>query len=172
LIGRTLEGIRFRERYGVNVMAVNHNGNQVMRKLSSFRFHLGDILLVQGDRSDIDIMEQDEVFRIIQSVEDKPANLRRAGIAVVIFIGVIIAALVEIVPLAVAVLIGAVLAFITRCVTPDEAYRAVEWKALILIGSMLAVGTAMEQTGAAAFLAEQIANLVYSPNQCRIKRRR
>jgi di/tricarboxylate transporter len=61
-------------------------------------------------------------------------------------------------------LMGALLAFLTGCITPEEAYREVEWKILILIGSMLAVGAAMENTGTAVFLSSQIVQLVGQAN--------
>ncbi|MFO7322755.1 MAG: SLC13 family permease, partial [Chloroflexota bacterium] len=51
------------------------------------------------------------------------------------------------------------LAFVTRCITPEEAYREVEWKLIILVGGMLALGTAMATTGTADFLADQIVRL-------------
>ena len=57
------------------------------------------------------------------------------------------------VTLPVAVMLGTLLVFVTRCITPPEAYSAVEWKAIILIGSMLSLGAAMEHTGAAKYLA-------------------
>jgi di/tricarboxylate transporter len=56
-------------------------------------------------------------------------------------------------PVAVAILLGALLVLVTRCITPEEAYREVEWKALVLIACMLALGTAMEQTGTAQWIA-------------------
>jgi di/tricarboxylate transporter len=65
----------------------------------------------------------------------------------------------NLVSLPVAVLFGALLSFVTRCITPEEAYRDVEWKAIILIGSMLALGAAMEETGAAKFFAGQLVGL-------------
>ncbi|HMJ92204.1 MAG TPA: SLC13 family permease, partial [Candidatus Acidoferrum sp.] len=58
----------------------------------------------------------------------------------------------------VAMILGAVLVFLTKCITPEEAYREVEWKAIILIGSMLALGAAMEKTGTAKFLAGLVVN--------------
>jgi len=79
---------------------------------------------------------------------------------VLIFVGTLVAAGVNLLPLSVAVLLGVVLAFLTRCVTPEEAYREVDWKVIILIGSMLAVGSAMQETGTAHFLATWIAGRV------------
>ena len=61
----------------------------------------------------------------------------------------------------VAVILGVLAAFVTDCITPEEAYRTVEWKALIVIGSMLAMGSAMEYTGTAQYLASQIVSIAH-----------
>ncbi|MGH6875726.1 MAG: SLC13 family permease [Aestuariivirgaceae bacterium] len=59
-----------------------------------------------------------------------------------------------------AVLVGAVLMFLGRCLSPEEAYRNIEWKALILIGALLSLGAAMEESGAGKYLAQQLIGLV------------
>ncbi len=159
LIGRTLKGFRFRERYGLQVLAVNRHGETLRRKISQIALRLGDVLLIQGERSNIAMMEQTNVFSILGSVEGKRVNRPRARIAIVLFVGSLLLAALNVVPLAVAVLLGATFAFLTRCITPEEAYRSIEWKAIILIGSMLALGAAMDQTGTADYLAARIVDL-------------
>jgi di/tricarboxylate transporter len=160
LIGRTLKSYRFRERYGLQVLAINRHQETILDKMSEVRLRMGDVLLVQGRRSDIAARADDNVFRVLGPVEEKRLNIQRARIAVAIFAGALAAGAFNFLDLHVAVLLGAVLAFLTGCITPEEAYREVEWKALILIGSMLGVGTAMDHTGAAKFLASQIVTLV------------
>jgi di/tricarboxylate transporter len=64
----------------------------------------------------------------------------------------------------VAVLMGALVVFLTQAISVEEAYRKVEWRALVLIGSMLALGTAMEKTGTAAYLADQIVTFAGATN--------
>ena len=120
---------------------------------------VGDILLMQGPKSDIAAMEEDRTFRVIQTLAERQPKRRRAPIAIAIFLGVLALATVKVVPFSVAVILGSVAAFLTKCITPDEAYRELEWKAVILIGSMLALGAAMEQTGAARYLAGLIVQL-------------
>jgi di/tricarboxylate transporter len=160
LIGRTLKGFRFRERYGLQVLAVNRHGETLRRKISQIRLQLGDILLIQGERENIALLEQSNVFNILGAVEGKRPNLRRARTAVAIFVGSLLLASFNVLSLPVAVLFGALLAFLTRCITPEEAYRSIEWKAVILIGCMLALGIAMDHTGTADFLAGQIVRVL------------
>jgi di/tricarboxylate transporter len=164
LIGRTLKGFRFRERYGLQVLAVNRHGETLSRKISQIPLRMGDVLLVQGHHANITALEEGNTFRILGSVADKRPNLRRAPLAVVIFVGALAAATFGLASLPVAVLVGVLVAFLTRCITPEEAYREVEWKAIILIGSMLALGSAMHVTGAAEFFAAQIVALAGNAN--------
>ncbi|MBE2270695.1 MAG: SLC13 family permease [Anaerolinea sp.] len=160
LIGRTLNGIRFRDRYGLQVLAINRHGQSLRRKLSLIRLELGDSLLIQGEGERIAQLERDDIIRILETGEPLIPNPQRARLAISIFVGSLALAVFLNVPLAVAMLIGALLVFLTRCVTPEEAYRNLEWKAIILIGSMLALGVAMDKTGTADYLAGVLVNLV------------
>jgi di/tricarboxylate transporter len=159
LIGRTLKSLGFRERYGLQVLAVHRHEETIREKMSQVRFQMGDVLLVQGHRDNIQALQADNTFRILGHVEEWRPNLRRAPIAIAIFVGAIAAATFNVLPLPIAVLLGAVLTFATRCITPEEAYREVEWKVLILIGSLLALGVAMERTGTAKYLAAQLTHV-------------
>lgn len=159
LIGRTLKGFGFRERYGLQVLAINQHGQNIRRKISQIRFRIGDMLLIQGRQPNINALEEEGAFRVIRSLEGKLPNLKRAPIAIAAFVGAILLGTFRIVPLPVATTIGVLVVFLTRCITPEEAYRDVEWKALILIGCMLALGQAMDQTGTARYLADQITHL-------------
>lgn len=160
LVGRTLKGTRFRERYGVQILAVNRHGETIQQKLSQVVFQLGDVLLIQGDRTSLTALEADQAFRLVGDVVEPKPNTRRAPIAITIFIIAIAVASLGWLSLPVAVLLGVIGMFITRCITPEEAYRDVEWKAIILISCMLGVGAAMEYTGTADFLAEGIVALI------------
>jgi di/tricarboxylate transporter len=156
LIGRTLKGFRFRERYGVQVLGINRHGEIIRRKLSQAPLRMGDVMLVQGSSENISDLQRENVVQILGAVETERPNRNRARRAVAIFIGALALGTLKILPFPVAILLGAVLVFITKCISPDEAYRELEWKVIILIGSMLALGAAMEETGTAKYLASLI----------------
>jgi di/tricarboxylate transporter len=156
LIGRTLKGYRFRERYGLQVLGVNRHGENIRRKLSQAPLRMGDVLLLQGTPGNIARLQEENVVKILNALKEERPNRRRAGRAVVIFVGVLALGTFKVLTFPVAVMLGAVLVFLTRCITPEEAYREVEWKAVILIGSMLALGLAMQETGTAEYLAAMI----------------
>lgn len=164
LIGRTLFGVQFRERYGLQVLAINRHGETIRRKISRTPLRLGDVLLIQGKRANISALQEDNTLRVLDTVDDKLPNTRRAPIALGAFAGALILATLEVVNLPVALLLGVLVVFLTRCITPEEAYREVEWRALILIGSMLALGTALEHTGTARYLAMQIVDFAGHAN--------
>jgi di/tricarboxylate transporter len=158
LIGRTLKGLRFRERFGLQVLGLNRHGENLRRKMSLVTLRVGDTLLIQGHRTNIAALEEENMFRVIGTLHEKRPHRKRAPIAITLFVGAILLATFKVMPFHLAVILGSVLAFATRCITPDEAYREVEWKAIILIGSMLALGAAMEKTGTAKYLASLIAD--------------
>lgn len=160
LIGRTLDSLRLREQQGVQVLAINRHEETIYRQISQVPLRMGDVLLVQGQRSSLAALEKNNSFRILGAVNDRTPNLKRAKLALIIFGGAIGLAVLNVVTLPVAVLLGAFLAFLSGCITPQEAYNDVEWRALILIGCMLAFGIAMEYTGTARYLAGQIVRLV------------
>jgi di/tricarboxylate transporter len=164
LIGRTLKGTRFAERYSLQILAINRRGETIRRKLSQVRLRLGDVLLVQGERANITSLDEENTFSLMGAVEGVRPNTRRASTAVMIFVGVLLVATFGFVSLSVAMLIGALAVFATRCITPDEAYRQIEWKAIILIGSMLALGSAMQATGAADYVASLLVSATMGAN--------
>jgi di/tricarboxylate transporter len=158
LIGRTLDSLRLREQQGVQVLAINRHEETIHRQISQVSLRMGDVLLVQGSHPSLAALEKNNSFRILGTVNDRSPNLKRARVALIIFAVAIGLAAFNILSLPVAVLTGAFLAFLTGCITPQEAYNDVEWRALILIGCMLAFGVAMEYTGTASYLAGQIVN--------------
>lgn len=158
LIGRTLKKAKFRERYGVQALALNRHGKNVLRKISQVPLRMGDVLLVQGHKRDIAALEDDQAFRILGAVEESHFERRKAFLAVGIFVGALLLGVLKVVSLPVAVLLGAFFAFVSRCITPEDAYREVEWRVIILIACMLSLGVTMESTGAARYLAGLIVN--------------
>jgi di/tricarboxylate transporter len=162
LIGRTFKNQRFSERYGLQVLGINQRGVNVVKKISLTPIKLGDVLLLQGPRERIAANADERAFHILGplgSMEEVRPRRSHAVLATGIFVSVMALAAFHATSLPVAVMLGVLLVFATGCITPEEAYATVAWKAIMLIGSMLALGAAMEDTGAATFLAGQIVAL-------------
>lgn len=159
LIGYSLRSLEFKERYGLQVLAI-HRAGRVPKSISSARLRMGDVLLLQGTSEDVKALERGNLFNIFGGVEQSRLNRSRAPLAAGIFALAILAATFKFAALPVAMLGGAFLMLATRCLSPEEAYRQVEWKALILIGALLSLGAAMEASGAGKFLAQQLIAIV------------
>jgi di/tricarboxylate transporter len=158
LIGRTLKKARFRERYGVHVLALNRHGQNVLRKISQVVLRMGDVLLVQGAKPRIAELEQDQTFRILGAVEESRLDRKKALWTIGIFVGALLLGIFKVVALPIAVLLGVFSVFISKLITPEDAYREVDWRAIILIACMLSLGAAMEATGTATYLAALVVN--------------
>ena len=163
-IGRTLKGLQMRERFDLQVVAINRRTGVVHSKIADTRLLLGDILLVQGNRNQIKALQAENAFDVLGVLDVQRFNQKQAITVVGIFAGAFILGSLKIITLPVAMLLGALLVFVTRCITPDEAYRQVDWKVLILIGCMLALGVAMQTTGTAQYLADMLTQLVGNLN--------
>jgi di/tricarboxylate transporter len=149
-----------RERYQIQVLAINRRTEMIRSKIAETRMELGDVLLVQGEQKQIAALRADNAFDVLGVRAAQLFNRQQAFTVMGIFAGALLLGSINLVPLPVAMLLGALLVFVTGCITPDDAYRRVDWKILILIGCMLGLGVAMQSTGAADFLAKGLIELV------------
>jgi di/tricarboxylate transporter len=159
LIGQTLRGLEFKERYGLQVLAI-HRAGRVPRSISSARLRMGDVLLLQGTPDDVKALERGNLFNIFGNVPTERLRRGHAPLAALIFALAILAVTLKLTSLPVAMLGGAFLMLLTRCLSPEEAYAQIEWKALILIGALLSLGAAMEASGAGRYLAQQLIGII------------
>ena len=160
LIGHTLRSAEFYERYGLKVLGLNRAGFRMPRQLSRIRMRLGDVLLLQGRAEDVKELERGNLFNIFGGVDTERLRTSHAALALTIFAGALLAISLNLVAMPVAALGGAFLMLFTGCIAPEDAYRRVEWKVLILIGALLSLGAAMEATGTGRYLATQLIGLV------------
>jgi di/tricarboxylate transporter len=163
-IGRTLWGLNFRDRYGLQVMGINRNGETIFHRISRTRLKVGDQLLLQGDPETIRSLGKNNNFRVVSGQLHSIPETEKAPIALAIFGGALLLVSFNVLSLPVAVMVGALAVFITRCITPTEAYRQVNWNAWLLIASMLALGQAMEISGLADLVAHQIVTWIGAAN--------
>lgn len=159
LVGRTLKGLRLRERFQFQALAVRRSGDVRYSKLGRLEFNLGDVLLIHVPKDNLRLMEKERYFRVLDILDGQMQDRQRAFLASAIFAGALLTAIVGLLPIAAAMMVGALLVFVTGCITPEEAYRNIQWQTVILIGSMLAFGRAMQQTGTADYLAAHITDL-------------
>jgi di/tricarboxylate transporter len=159
-LGRTPKALQLREKFNIQVLAISHRTGVVHTKISETRLSMGDVLLVQGNQKQIAALQDENVFDILGVLETQFFNRKRAFTVIAIFLSALLLGAFEIIPLSLAMLLGALMVFLTRSISPDVAYRRLEWKVLILIACMLSLGIAMQTTGTAEFLAERLVSLV------------
>ena len=156
LIGRTLKQLAFRQQYRMQVLGINRNGHVIRHKLSDIVLSIGDQLLIHGGYASVIALNGNNTFRLVKELNTGPRDLRMAVITLVIFISMLLVAGLNIIPLPLAAVIGMFLVFIFKCITPEEAYKMVNWRTLIMISGMLALGVAIQHTGTARYLSELI----------------
>lgn len=160
LVGKTLRELHFREKFGLSVLAIWRGGRAYRSRLRDMPLRFGDALLLYGPRSRLRLLGTEPDFLVLLEGAQEPARIDKAPLAALIMLGVLIPAVMGLVPLAIAAVVGATLMVLTGCLTMEEAYRHIEWRAVFLIAGMLPLGIAMQQTGAAAFLAQGVVSVV------------
>lgn len=153
LAGRTLAGHRFRERHGLQVLTIGRHGRTIRGNLAHLPLRAGDVLLVQGSDADFAALEGERLVSLAEDGTRIPHRAGRGAVALGAYAVALGLAATQLVPVGIAVLAGAFVTVVTRCITAEEAYRDIDWKVIILVGCMLAVGDAMHDTGAASLLA-------------------
>ena len=162
LVGRTLKGTRFRERYGLMTLAINRHGVALLSKLSTVSLRFGDVLLVQGRRENIEHLVAEGHLLLLEDVSEQRgrANKRKwALLAFAVFILISIFHPFDI-PLSVAVLLGVLILLASKAVRTNELYPMIDFRLIVLIAGMISFGAAMERTGADKYLAGLIVQTV------------
>jgi di/tricarboxylate transporter len=161
LIGRTLKEISFRQHYDLTVLALYRHGKSRLEKIGNIRLHLGDLLLVQGHREQINFLRRDSNFTILEEVAPTLYRKNKGLLVALFFAAAILIGGMGWMPMSISFLAAAVLTLAFGCIRPEEAYEFIDWRLLILIGGMTAFGVAMEKTGAAEFLAKWIVTILH-----------
>ena len=158
IIGRSVRELNFRQRFGVIVLAIHRRGTNLSRGFENIPLQPGDTLLLLGPEGAVKGLRASADLLLLDRPR-VPTTAQRARTPVVLgtLAAVVAAATFNIVPIAVAALIGCVFLMVTGTLKPRQAYRSVDWGLLFLIYSTLALGQAMESTGTAQFVAGNLA---------------
>jgi di/tricarboxylate transporter len=153
LVGRTLQELDFRRRFGLTVLAMNRRGHALATRLAGLPLRAGDVLLLQGRPERFRLLADNADLWILQEVEHQPARRRKGLYCMGIFLLAVLASSFGWLPLPIAFLLAALAVIGTRLITMEEAYKLIDWRLLILIAGMTSFGLAMQKTGAAAYVA-------------------
>ncbi|MFQ5744791.1 MAG: SLC13 family permease [Acidobacteriota bacterium] len=153
LVGRTLTSSNFARRFGGVVLAAQRRGTVRREQLADLTLDEGDALLLECDQETLGRLLRSQDVIVTDELTELYLRKDRALTGLGILTAVVVTAALGWLPIHVAALAGAVAMILGRCLSAEEAYEAINWKVIFLLGGILPLGAALEQTGAAAWLA-------------------
>lgn len=161
IVDMSLDHVSFHRQFGTIVLGIQRRAKVVRRRLGRIRLEAGDVLLVAGKRSSVDALRNNPDFIVLSGSKRDLPMPGKAPIAGGIFFTTIILAAMGILSIPVAAIAGSVAMIATGCLNIRQAVRAIDRKIFLLVGSMLALGVALQVTGGARFVAEQILSIPF-----------
>jgi di/tricarboxylate transporter len=159
LVGRSARSMGLRSRMGINVLAIHRLGERIVHRLRETRFRAGDVLLVQARDEDWTETLQDLRLLPLRERDLDVVSTPRALKCVLIFGGAVAAIATGLLPLGVAFTGAALLMILLGVISLKEAYNAVEWPVIVLLGATLPIGWALETSGGAESIARMLLSL-------------
>jgi di/tricarboxylate transporter len=156
LVGRTLRGVRFRDRYGFTALAIWRHGQAITEKLRDVPLHFGDALLLQGPQHRVRELQEGKDFLVLEPLEVEHLRRNKAPIAIAALMLAILLVVFADFYISLAMVIAAVIMVLTGCLSIEEAHESIDWRTVFLVAGMLTLGMAMEATGAAQYLADNM----------------
>jgi len=160
LAGKSLAESHLRENFGAWVLAVRQHGTLRHSEFENITLMPGDTLLIDVPNDQIEHLTEQRVFLVVSRAGIPRFNWPKAAKALAIVVSVVVVAATGLLPIVAAAATGALAMVLSRCISTDEAYGAIEWNVLFLLAGMLSLGAAMEKTGASTMLAEGMVNAV------------
>ncbi|CAM2069923.1 SLC13 family permease [Sulfidibacter corallicola] len=160
LIGQSLKQINFRQRFGLSVIAIRHQGSYQMAHLAENPLDFGDLLVVRGPRETVATLRSEPEFLLLEPTPITKRYWRKTWMAATIFGAAITAAALGILHISIAILLAALAMVATHILSMNDAYRAIDWKSVFLIAGMLPLGEAMEHTGTAMMAARAVEDIL------------
>lgn len=156
MVGQTINQARLRKRYGISVLAINRRGEIMSRGIRDIELETGDCLVSHSTWQDLSVVSRERDFIVATEIPKEEQRPQKVGFALAFFAVAMLMIVFTDYRLAVALLVGAMGMILSGVLSIDEAYAAVSWKTVFLLGSLLPLGQAMERTGTAAWIAQEI----------------
>ena len=156
LPGKSLASASFRRRYDATVLALRRGDDLIRRRMDDITLRVGDTLLVQATAESIDRLDATRDLIVAQEIDRHDYRGDKIPVAIGIVVGVVALAALEVLPIVVAALAGALAMVATGCLRPTELYESVQWDVVFLLAGVIPLGIALEATGAASLLASLV----------------
>ncbi|CUH76176.1 SLC13 family permease [Tropicibacter naphthalenivorans] len=160
MIGRSLGALRLRRRYGVYPLAVHRRNQNIGRQLDELVVRVGDTLLLEGSPDDIQRLAEDMNLVDVSHPSAKAFRRGHAPVALGALLGIVLLSALGVAPILALAVIAVAIVLLTRCIDADEAFSFVEGQLLALIFAMLAIGAALQSSGAVAMVVDAVAPLI------------
>lgn len=156
MVGRSLGSLRLRRRYGVYPLAVHRRSQNIGRQLDDLVVRVGDTLLLEGAQEDIQRLATDMEMVDIAQPTERAYRRGKAWIAVLALLGIVMLAALGIAPIFLLAILAIAVVLLARCIDSEEAFAMIDGRLLALIFSMLAIGAALQSTGAVALIVDAL----------------
>ncbi len=153
LVGRTLPGVHFRDRYGFTALAIWRHGETITEKLRDIPLQFGDILMLQGPQHRVGELQESTDFLVLEPLEVEQLRRNKAPIAIAALALAILLVVFADFHISLAMVIAAVVMILTGCLSIEDAHKSIDWRTVFLVAGMLPLGMAMDATGTAKYLA-------------------
>ena len=160
LVGQSLKEANFRRRFGSFVLAIRREGDILRKKIAHVILRAFDTLLVYGSREKIREMRDSGGFIVLTELERSLRKHRFWWLSIIVIIGAVLLAALSLVPILKGVIIGLAILLVARVITPLEAYNAINWQIIVLIGCLIPLGIAIQSSGTAILIGNTMVNLL------------
>ncbi len=155
-VGRKVSSLNLQRRFGVSIVAIHRQNENLRGNFDDTRLRFGDTLLLEGPPEAFKQLFDDQFLIGLTAPTVRPFRRDRRWVAIGAVLGVVVGATFGVLPIPALALLAATIVVLADCLEPDDVFQSVRWSILILIYGMLAVGVAMQKTGAAALLVDFI----------------
>ncbi|TYB84251.1 SLC13 family permease [Oceaniovalibus sp. ACAM 378] len=156
MVGR----LQWRRRFGVYPVALHRKGAAVDMRLAMMKLEVGDTLLLDGAPEDIARLADEEQLIELSSVTSRGFRRKKAPIAIATMVAVVVLAALNVAPILTLALIGVAVVLLTNCIDADEGVGSIDGRLLLLIVSMLTLGSALDNSGALALIVAKVSPLL------------
>jgi len=159
-LGRSASDLRLRKSYGLSVLALNRAGEIFREDARRVPMQVGDCLVVHSFWRDLLPLAKERDLMVASDLPINDAEPKQVMLALGLFVGSLLLVMLTDLKLAVCLMAGAIGTVLVGILSMDDAYKAVSWKSVFLLASLISLGYAMETTGTAAWIAQEILSLV------------
>jgi di/tricarboxylate transporter len=156
LIGKTISEARLRKRYGISVLAINRRGEILTRGIRELPLEIGDCLVSHSTWQDLSAVSRERDFIVATEIPKEEQRAHKLGYALVFCAVSLLMIVFTDYRLSISLLVGALGMVMAGVLSMDEAYNSVSWKSVFLLAALIPLGQAMERTGTAAWIAQEI----------------